>query len=100
LFYQGLYFYCNGLKIRVSAVQIHPWMHHAFSPRLDNALLSYGAGTENNTKELKSQKVNSKITNQNSNTALPRCELALNNCGTSNPVVPEKLATPLGKELV
>jgi hypothetical protein len=66
LFYQGLYFYGNGLKIRVSAVQIHPWMHHAFSPRLDNALLSHGAGTENNTKELKSQKVNIKITNQNS----------------------------------
>jgi len=40
-------------------------MHHAFSPRLDNALLSHGAGTENNTKELKSQKVNIKITNQN-----------------------------------
>ena len=31
-------------------------MRHAFSPRLDNALLSHGAGKENNTKEWKRQK--------------------------------------------
>ena len=45
----------HGLKIRVSAVQIHPWMHHAFSPRLDNALQSHVAGKENNTKERERQ---------------------------------------------
>ncbi len=30
-------------------------MHNAFSPRLDNALLSHGAGTENNTEEWEKQ---------------------------------------------
>jgi len=31
-------------------------MHHAFSTRLDKALLSHGAGIENNTKELERQR--------------------------------------------
>jgi len=33
-------------------------MHHSFSHRLDNALLSHGAGTENNTEEGEKQMKN------------------------------------------
>ena len=98
-------FHCQSF---ISLISMHSsrCSPHAFSPRLNNALLSHGARTENNTKEgERPEKKEYRISNLNVQcrsqsgakyrTLPSRNERELNAMAQKCYVLTEKLATPL-----